>query len=141
MLNAYWLSDETLPQAVSLKDISAPLFQIMSSDTIRVSPINSDLLLVSANYLSAPAGAPLTPRVWRRVLPLRAAVEAPCQSLPPNQWGRAAEWSRDSLQVFFAGWIPRIAQAFIEFFGTATGLQRWLTGSDYVVGSKSRRRL
>jgi len=28
MLNAYWLSDETLPQAVSLKDIYGSTFQI-----------------------------------------------------------------------------------------------------------------
>jgi len=76
----------------------------MSSDTIRVSPINSDLLLVSANYLSAPAGVPLTPRVWRQGSSSTSFGRSAAPNLcPPNQWGRAAEWSRDSLQVFFAG--------------------------------------
>jgi len=63
MLNAYWLSDETLPQAVALKDIYGPTFQVMSSDTIRVSPINPDLLLVSATIFRLRLGLPLIPWV------------------------------------------------------------------------------
>src|SRR6266853_1299985 len=53
---------------------------------------------------------------------------------PPNQWGRTAEWSRDSLQVFFAGMDSSHRSGVYRIFWDGTGLQRWLTGSDYVVG-------
>jgi len=135
MLNAYWLSDETLPQAVSLKDIYGPTFQVKSSDTIRVSPINSDLLLVSADYLSAPPGAPVDSAGLAAGLflyELRSKRRAIL--CPPNQWGRAAEWSRDSLQVFFAGMDSLHRSGVYRIFWDGTSLQRWLTGTNYVVG-------
>jgi uncharacterized membrane protein len=135
MLNAYWLSEEVLPQAVALKDIYGSTFQIMSSDTIRVHPLNSDLLLISADYLSAPAGAPVDSmglaagfflfelRSKRRVI-----------LCPADQPGRAAEWSRDGLQVFFNGSDSAHRPGIYRIFWDATGLQRFLTGSNYVVG-------
>ena len=58
MQNAYWLSEDKPTQTVPLKEIYGNSFQIMSSDTIRVCPINPDLLLVSAYYQNTPAGAP-----------------------------------------------------------------------------------
>src|ERR1700686_1288751 len=57
--NAYWLGEDNPQQIIALKDIYGSAFQIMSSDAIRVDPVNSDLLLVSADYLSAPAGGPV----------------------------------------------------------------------------------
>jgi uncharacterized membrane protein len=135
MLNAYWLSEEVLPQAVALKDIYGSAFQIMSSDTIRVHPLNSDLLLISANYLAAPAGAPADSsglaasfflyelRSKRRVI-----------LCPADQSGRAAEWSRDGLQVFFSGSDSAHRQGIYRIFWDATGLQRFLTGSNYAIG-------
>src|SRR2546426_491307 len=96
--NAYWLSEDNQQQSVALKDIYGNAFTIMSSNTIRVNPVNPDLLLISADYLSAPAGAPVVsgsaagfflyePRSKRRVI-----------LSPPDQSGRGAEWSRDGLQ-------------------------------------------
>jgi uncharacterized membrane protein len=135
MLNAYWLSEEVLPQAVALKDIYGSAFQIMSSDTIRVHPLNSDLLLISANYLAAPAGAPADSsglaasfflyelRSKRRVI-----------LCPADQSGRAAEWSRDGLQVFFSGSDSAHRQGIYRIFWDAAGLQRFLTGSNYAIG-------
>src|SRR6266478_1032708 len=134
-LNAYWLSEETLPQAVALKEIYGAAFQIMSSDTIRLNPANSDLLLISADYLSAPAGAPVDsmglaagfflyePRSKRRSI-----------LCPPDQAGRSAEWSRDGLQVFFTGSDSSHRSVVYRIFWDGTGLQRTLTGSEYVVG-------
>jgi uncharacterized membrane protein len=134
-LNAYWLSDETLPQAVALRDIYGTLFQVMSSDAMRVNPINSDLLLISANYLEAPKGAPVDAmglaqtfflyeiRSKRRVL-----------LCPSEQLGRAAEWSRDGLQVFFTGTDSAHHPIIYRIFWDATGLQRSLAGSNYVIG-------
>jgi uncharacterized membrane protein len=134
-LNAYWLSEETLPQAVALKEIYGAAFQSMSSDTIRVNPVNPDLLLISAAYLSAPAGAPVDsmglaagfflyePRSKRRSI-----------LCPPDQAGRSAEWSRDGLQVFFTGSDSSHRSVVYRIFWDGTGLQRTLTGSEYVVG-------
>jgi uncharacterized membrane protein len=134
-LNAYWLSDETLPQAVVLKDVYGSSFQLESSDTIRVHPANPDLLLISADYLSAPAGTPIDStgfaggfflfelRSKRRVI-----------LCPPALSGRAAEWSRDGLQIFFAGSDSSRRPTIYRIFWDATGLQRWVTGSNYVVG-------
>jgi uncharacterized membrane protein len=135
MLNAYWLSDETLPQAVDLKDIYGPAFQVMSSDSIRVSPINPDLLLVSANYQSAPTGAPVDSMGLAAgffLYELRSKRRATL--CPPDQWGRAAEWSRDSLQVFFTGTDSSHRSVVNRIFWDGTSLQRTLAGSNYVVG-------
>ena len=55
----YWISDDDRPvQTAALKDIYGEAFDVAGSDTFRVNPINPDLLLVSAPYLKAPAGAP-----------------------------------------------------------------------------------
>jgi uncharacterized membrane protein len=135
MLDAYWLSDETLPQAVTLKDIYGPAFQVLSSDTIRVSPTNPDLLLISADYLSAPTGAPVDSMGLAAgffLYELRSKRRATL--CPPDQWGRAAEWSRDSLQVFFTGTDSSHRLIVNRIFWDGTSLQRLLTGSNYVVG-------
>jgi uncharacterized membrane protein len=135
MQNAYWLSEDNQQPSVALKDIYGAAFQILSSDTIRVNPANSDLLLISADYLSAPAGAPVVStgsaagfflyelRSKRRVI-----------LSPPDQSGRAAEWSRDGLQIFFSGSDPSHRPSIYRIFWDGTGLQRFLTGSNYVVG-------
>jgi uncharacterized membrane protein len=134
-LNAYWLSEETLPQAVALKEIYGPTFQIMSSDSIRVSPINSDLLLVSADYLSAPKGTPVDSMGLAAGFFLYELRSKRLSILcPPDQWGRGAEWSRDSLQVFFSGTDTSHRPVVNRIFWDGTGLQRSLTGSNYVVG-------
>lgn len=133
-LNAYWLSDETLPQAVALKDIYGPAFQIMSSDTIRVNPINPDLLLVSADYLSAPTGAPVDSTGLAAGFFLYELRSKRRSILcPPDQSGRSAEWSRDGLQVFFSG-ADAHRPAVNRIFWDGTGLQRTVLGSGYVVG-------
>src|SRR5882762_10147019 len=133
--NAYWLSEDNQQQSVALKDIYGAAFQIMSSNTIRVNPVNPDLLLISADYLSAPAGAPVVsagsaagfflyePRSKRRVI-----------LSPPDQSGRGAEWSRDGLQVFFSGSDSSHRPSTYRIFWDSTGLQRLLTGSNYVIG-------
>lgn len=134
-LNAYWLSDETLPQAVALKDIYGSTFQVMSSDTIRVHPLNPDLLLVSANYLSAPPGIHvdtqgLAPGFF--LYELRSKRRAILS--PPDQSGRGAEWSRDGLQVFFSGLDASRRPAANRIFWDGTSVQRIVLGSNYVVG-------
>lgn len=135
MLNAYWLSDETLPQAVALRDIYGLTFQVMSSDTIRVSPINPDLLLISADYLAAPTRAPVDSMGLAAGFFLYELRSKRRTTLcPPEQWGRGAEWSRDSLQVFFNGMDSAHRPIVNRIFWDGTSLLRTLTGSNYVVG-------
>jgi uncharacterized membrane protein len=133
--NAYWLSEDNQQQSVALKDIYGAPFQMKSSDTIRVNPLNSDLLLISADYLPAPAGAPVNSTGLAAgffLYELRSKRRVILSS--PDQSGRAAEWSRDGLQIFFSGSDPSHRPSIYRIFWDSTGLQRFLTGSNYVVG-------
>jgi len=134
-LNAYWLSEETLPQAVALKDIYGSTFQVMSSDAIRMHPSNPDLLLVSANYATPPAGAPVDSTGLAAGFFLYELRSKRRSILcPPEQWGRAAEWSRDGLQVFFTGTDSSHRAATFRIFWDGSEVQRSLTASNYVIG-------
>src|SRR5260370_9287567 len=134
-LNAYWLSEENLPQAVPLKDIYGPSFQIKSSDTIRVHPANPDLLLVSADYLSAPAGTPLDSTGFAGGFFLyEVRAKRQVTLCPPAQSCRAAEWSRDGLQIFFTGTDSSRHPTIYAVFWHGTGLHRSTVGSNFVVG-------
>jgi uncharacterized membrane protein len=135
MQNAYWLSEDKPQQSVPLMDIYGAVFQIMSSDAIRVHPRNSDLLLVSADYAAAPAGAPkdamgLTAGFFLYELRSKRRTVL----CPPDQWGRAAEWSRDGLQVFYTRVVAGSPAATFRIFWDGTGMQRYVGGTSFVVG-------
>ena len=132
--NAYWLSEDKPQQTVELREIYGPAFQIMSSDAIRVHPLNSDLLLVSADYAAAPAGAPkdatgLTAGFFLYEMRSKRRTVL----CPPDQWGRAAEWSRDGLQVFYTRSVSGTSSTF-RIFWDGTGLQKYAAGSWLVIG-------
>jgi hypothetical protein len=134
-LNAYWLSEETLPQAVMLRDIYGPSFQVSNSDTIRVHPLNPDLLMVSAAYASAPPGTPTDSTGLAASFFLYELRSRRRSTLCPlEQAGRAAEWSRDGLQVFFNSTDSSRRPVVNRIFWDGTGVQRTLLGSNYVVG-------
>jgi uncharacterized membrane protein len=135
MQNAYWLSDETLPQAVALSDIYGSTFQIMSSDTIRSSPINPDLLLVSAYYANAPAGASVdSAGLAAGIFLYELHSKRRTILIPVNQWGQAAQWSRDSLQIFFTSMDSTHHAITNKLFWDGVGLLRAQAGSHYVIG-------
>jgi dipeptidyl aminopeptidase/acylaminoacyl peptidase len=137
MSNAYWIGDDgSARQTVSLREIYGDAFQIMSSDTIRTHPLNPDLLLVSANYTTAPAGAPADAMGLNssfflyEIRSKRRAVLGPADS-----FSRAAEWSRDGLLIFFTRGVPGKAPlATSRLFWDGTGLRRQENGSNLVVG-------
>jgi uncharacterized membrane protein len=134
--NAYWLSEDKPPQTVPLKDIYGEAFQIMSSDTIRVSPINPDLLLVSAYYLNAPTGAP-TDSVGLNETFFLYEIRSHRRTIlgPPDLYTRNAEWSRDGLQIFFSRGVPgKTAIATDRMFWDGSGLKRYSPGNSLVVG-------
>jgi uncharacterized membrane protein len=134
--NAYWLSEDKPPQIVPLKDIYGETFQIMSSDTMRVCPINPDLLLVSAYYLNAPAGAP-TDSVGLNETFFLYEIRAHRRTVlgPPDLYTRNAEWSRDGLQIFFTRGVPgKTATATDRMFWDGSGLKRYSAGNSLVIG-------
>ena len=132
---AYWISEDKPAQTVALKEIYGETFQATSIDTLRVHPLNPDLLLISAYYTNAPAGAPVDSmglnasfflyeiRAKRRVV-----------LCPTDTWGRSAEWSRDGLQVFFSRLVPAKAFQNTRIFWDGTGLRRYEGASDLTVG-------
>jgi uncharacterized membrane protein len=135
MQNAYWLSEDKPQQTVPLLEIYGSTFQVQSSDTIRVHPLNADLLLVSADYVSAPAGSPkdatgLTAGFFLFELHSRRRTVL----CPADQWGRSAEWSRDGLQVFYTRVLSATAAATFRIFWDGTGVQRYLSGTNLSVG-------
>jgi uncharacterized membrane protein len=139
MQNAYWITDEgILAQTVPLKDIYGPSFQIMSSDTLRLNPINPDLLMVSANYEKPPAGAPTDANDTAAGIffyELRSKRRTVLSDT--DQWANGAEWSRDGVQVFYTHRdSPRasLASSIYKVLWDGLDPKRYIPGSDFVVG-------
>jgi uncharacterized membrane protein len=136
MQNLYWISEDKPAQAVPLKDIYGPAFQTMSSDTIRVCPINPDLLLVSAYYLNSPAGAPADQMGLNQTFFLYEVRSKRRTILgPADSFARNAEWSGDALQIFFTKGVPgKGPLATDRIFWDGTSQRRYSAGSYLVVG-------
>jgi uncharacterized membrane protein len=136
MENAYWISEDKPAQSVPLKDIYGSTFQIMGSDTIRVCPVNPDLLLVSAYYVNKPVGAP-TDAVGLNQTFFLYEVSSKRRTIlgPPDAFARNAEWSRDGLQIFFTKGVPGKTPLVTDrIFWDGTGQKRFSSGSYLVVG-------
>jgi uncharacterized membrane protein len=134
--DAWLLSEDKPPQSIPLKDVYGETFQVMSSDTIRANPINSDLWLVSACYLNTPAGAPGDSLGLNSTFFLYEVKSHRRTILgTTDTFARAAEWSRDGLQVFFTrGAAGRNVLATSRVFWDSTGLKPYSPGSYLVVG-------
>jgi uncharacterized membrane protein len=136
MQNAYWIQDDgkTL-QTVPLKDIYGDAFDITGSDTLRTNPGNSDLLLVSAVYLKAPTGAPTDAMglaagfFLYEVRSKRRVVLS-----PTDQWARHAEWSRDSVQIFYTRRISAASSLTYRILWDGNPSKKYLDGMNFVVG-------
>jgi uncharacterized membrane protein len=134
--NAYWLSDDKPAQTAPLKEIYGDLFQAMSSDTLRPNPINADLLLVTAYYLKTPTGAPAdsvglnSTFFLYEVLSKRRTILGPADS-----YQRAAEWSRDGLQIFYTKGVPgKVPLSTWSIFWDAANPHRFNSGVNFVIG-------
>ena len=127
----YWISDDRPQQSVPLKEIYGDVFRVSDTDTIRINPMNPDLLLVSAKYFTAPAGAPADAagiflyeiRAKRRVV-----------LTPPEQWSSHGEWSRDGIQIFYTRRMTATSSVTYRIFWDGSGARRYLEGTDLVVG-------
>jgi uncharacterized membrane protein len=136
MQNAYWISDDGRPiQTVALKDIYGQVFDVAGSDTFRVNPINPDLLLVSAPYVKAPAGAPTDSMGLAAgffLYELRSKRRVVLS--PVDQWARHAEWSRDGVQLFYTRRVSPASLSTYRLLWDGSNPKRYADGSDFVVG-------
>jgi hypothetical protein len=136
MQNAYWIFDDNRPvQTAALKDIYGEAFDVAGSDTFRVNPINPDLLLVSAPYLKAPAGAPTDSMGLAAgffLYELRSKRRVVLS--PTDQWARHAEWSRDGVQVFYTRRVSAASLSTYRILWDGSNPKRYLDASDFVVG-------
>lgn len=127
----YWIGDDRPQQSLPLKEIYGDAFRVSDSDTIRINPVNPDLLLVSAEYFTAPAGAPADAagiflyeiRAKRRVV-----------LTPAEQWSGHGEWSRDGIQIFYTRRMSATSSVTYRIFWDGSGPRRYLDGTDLVVG-------
>jgi len=122
---------------------------LSSANTVRVHPLNPDLLLVSAEALPAPAAAASkSPAVGGKDAARDAATQ-PAQAFflfeiqskrrvllsPSNLSCSFAEWSRDGLQIFFTCREPSgTTMTIYKMFWDGTSQLKVQDGSGLVVG-------
>ena len=136
MENAYWITDDgRTTQTVPLKEIYGSEFDITGSDTFRVNPINSDLLLISAPYVKAPTGAP-TDQMGLAAAIFLYEVKSKRRTLlsPSDEWARHGEWSRDGVQVFYTRRLSATSYFTYRQLWDGSESKRYLEGADLVIG-------
>jgi uncharacterized membrane protein len=119
----HFLRTESPPSTLGLHEIYGSGFQSTSTDLIRASPANSDLLLVSA---SAGTGNPAF------LFEIRSKRRVPLT--PANLNATSAEWSRDGVQIFFTTRDAAKNPVIFRIFWDGSGLKRQRPGSDMVIG-------
>jgi hypothetical protein len=137
MSTLLWIGlDGAAKESVSVKELYGDSFGSSTADTVRVHPLNPDLLLVSAEWIKPPAGTPTDPRLGGgfgfflyEVASKRRVVLSPL-----NMLSEYAEWSRDGLQIFFTGTDSSKHSATYRIFWDGTGLRRYADGLNFVVG-------
>jgi hypothetical protein len=129
--NLYWIADDRPQQSVPLREIYGAAFRVSDSDTIRVNPVNADLLLVSAKYVVPPANAPADASgVFLYEIKSKRRVTL----TPPEQWAAHGEWSRDGIQIFYTRRMSATSSATFRVFWDGSGVRKYLDGTELVVG-------
>lgn len=147
--NLSWIGEDgTVKQTVSAADLyGKDQFRPSSANTVRVHPLNPDLLLVSAELLT-----PLAPAAKAGAAAKDAAKDSGAQSTqafflyeveskrrvvlsPPNLNCSLAEWSRDGLQIYFTGREPTgNAMTIYKMFWDGTSQLKVQDGYGLVIG-------
>lgn len=146
-----WIGDDgTAKQTLASADLyGKEQFNLSTADSVRVHPLNPDLLLVSAELLPAAAAAYLKNAQATNKDIARNAGTPPGQAFflyeikskrrvllsPPDLTCFFAEWSRDGLQIFFTGSGPSSKTMTIyKMFWDGTSQIKIQDGSDFVIG-------
>jgi uncharacterized membrane protein len=127
----YWIGDDRPQQSLPLRDIYGDAFCISDSDTVRVNPINPDLLLISAKYAAPPANAPADAAgiFLYEVHAKRRVVLTPAEQVASH-----GEWSRDGIQIFYTRRVSATSSATFRIFWDGTGVRRYQDGTNLVIG-------
>ena len=136
--NFYWIGDDSaIKQTIPITEICGTDFSFLSpQQTFAPNPINPDLLLVEATITKPPVGAPIDPQTKTLKGFLLYEVRSKRRSLlsptTMNAWDPV--WSQDGLQVFFTGQEPGKIPATYRIFWDGTSLQKYVSGTAFVVG-------
>jgi hypothetical protein len=132
-----WVSDDgTVQRALSEKEIFGDAFGFSSTNTVRIHPLNPDLLLVSAEWLKVPPGTPVDKGMGNgqgfflyEISTKRRVILSPL-----DMFAAGAEWSKDGLQIFFIGTDASRNTAVYRMFWDGSGLQKYATGFELTIG-------
>jgi uncharacterized membrane protein len=137
--NFYWVGDDgAVKQTIPITEVcGTDSFSFLpQQQSFAPNPINPDLLLVEATLTNPPVGAPTDPQTKTLKGFLLYEVRSKRRSLLSattlNAWNPV--WSQDGLQVFFTGQEPGKAPAVYRIFWDGLGLQRYASGTAFVVG-------
>lgn len=134
--NAYWIADDgRVVQTVPLQQIYGDAFRGGSSDTLRINPVNADVVLVSAAYEKPPTEAPLDSSGRANgffLYEFRSKRRAVLS--PTGEWARNADWSRDGVQIFYTRRVSSASYVTNRVFWDGSGVRRYVDGTDLVVG-------
>ena len=147
----YWIGDDgSVKQTVSSADLyGKDQFSLSSANTVRIHPLNPDLLLVSAELLPQPAAAASKSGAASNKDGNKDAATQPGQAFflfeieskrrvllsPPNLTCSLAEWSRDGLQIFFTCREPSsTAMTIYKMFWDGTSQLKVQDGYGLVIG-------
>ncbi len=134
--NALWIADDgKITQTVPLQDVYGYSFQFRDSDTIRVNPVNPDLLLVSANYTTPPPGAPAdASHLSRGIFLYELRAKRRVVLTPPDQSASHGEWSQDGVQVFYTARLASGPQSTYRIFWDGSAPKRYIAATNFVIG-------
>jgi uncharacterized membrane protein len=159
--NLSWIGDDGIvKQTLPTADLyGKDQFSVTSGNTVRIHPLNPDLLLVSAELQPAAAAAATKEAARKQAGDQDAAGKSAAKVKPvtflagpaffeyevrskrrvlvspPNILSNDAEWSSDGLQVYFTGRDAKSqAAAIYRVFWDGTSQVKIHDGSDYVIG-------
>jgi len=132
-----WIGEDgTTRHSLLLKEVYGGVFEPSSVNTIRIHPLNPDLLLVSGEIPNPPTGTPKDPHLGGSIGFGLYEIRSMRRTMmtPPNMFAEGAEWSRDGFQIFFTGQETGKPVAIYRIFWDGIGLQKYSSGTGFVVG-------
>jgi len=153
--NLMWIGDDgVVKQTLSSGELYGNAqFRLSSANTVRVHPLNPDLLLVSAELAAPlPPPPPQKDATGKEITPKPAPKKdapQPAEAFflyeirskrrvllsPYDLTSAGAEWSRDGLQIYFTGRDPASgATTLFRIFWDGTSQTKYQDGSGLVIG-------
>ena len=131
----YFLNTEAPATSIPITEVYRE-FERNSSDTIRVNPVNPDLLLVSALTQTVRPGMAKDPSTKLGSAIFLYEIKARRQVVisPPTAMAQDGDWSRDGMQIFFTDATNPKASSICRVFWDGSGFKRQRPGTALVVG-------